>query len=367
MDTAATPLKEFDRGQLAELQDASGAPLGTVYVNPNTLLSARLLSRKRAVQPDTDWFIRRLRKALALREALYQEPYYRWVYGEADGLPGLVVDRYGPVLSVQVTTAGMEVMRPLIETALQAVRQPFEFPRRGIVAPQDAVHRHHGLRTTGNVPDEVTVRDNGIEFRVNLAAGQKTGWYFDQRDNRARLARYAAGRRVLDLYAYAGAWGLAALKQGASAALAVDSSVGALALADRAAVESGLALQTRQGQVAEVLAMLQADGERFGLCIVDPPALIKRKKDYDAGFQHYVKINQAAIELLEDDAWLVSCSCSHHLSRESLRKAVLQAARKAGRQLQIVETGAQSADHPVHPAMPETAYLDVLFCRVTGA
>ena len=327
VDTAATPLKEFDRGQLAELQDASGAPLGTVYVNPNTLLSARLLSRKRAVQPDTDWFIRRLRKALALREALYQEPYYRWVYGEADGLPGLVVDRYGPVLSVQVTTAGMEVMRPLIETALQAV-----VPVDGILWRDDAAAREleglpDGLRTTGNVPDEVTVRDNGIEFRVNLAAGQKTGWYFDQRDNRARLARYAAGRRVLDLYAYAGAWGLAALKQGASAALAVDSSVGALALADRAAVESGLALQTRQGQVAEVLAMLQADGERFGLCIVDPPALIKRKKDYDAGFQHYVKINQAAIELLEDDAWLVSCSCSHHLSRESLRKAVLQAAR----------------------------------------
>ena len=367
VDTAATPLQSFDRGELAELQDANGQSFGTVYVNPNTLLCARLLSRQHKVIPDPAWFSRRLQRALALRDALYPEPFYRWVHGEADGLPGLVVDRFGDVLSVQVTTAGMEVMRPWIDEALRHC-----IPVRGIVWRDDAAARRlealpDGVQVAGDVPETVTVRDNGIEFDADLRTGQKTGWYFDQRDNRARLARYAPGRRVLDLYSHAGAWALTALRHGAASALAVDSSAAAIEAGRRAAKRAGLPLQTAEAAVLDELKALRNAQRRFDLCIVDPPALIKRKKDFEAGYKHYVRVNHAAMQVLDDDAWLVSCSCSHHLSEDGLRKAVVQAAGRAGRRVQIVEFGGQSADHPVHSAMPETRYLNVLFCRVIGA
>ena len=218
----------------------------------------------------------------------------------------------------------------------------------------------------GDVPAEVQVEEAGLKFRADLREGQKTGWFFDQVDNRQRLARYAKGRRVLDLYSYAGAWGLRALQQGASAALSVDSSASAVAVAEAAAADNGLALEARKGQALEVMQELQGEGQKFDLVVLDPPALIKRKKDFDAGFSHYVRINRAAMQLLPEDGILVSCSCSHHLSAEQLQQVLIKAARGAGRQLQILEQGAQSVDHPVHPAMPETRYLKVFYCRLTA-
>lgn len=367
VDTAATPLKAFEPGELANLEDSSGAVLGTVYVNPDSLICARLISRGRGVRPDARWLARRLERAMALRRSLYPDSaHWRWVHGEGDGLPGLVVDRYGDFLSVQVTTAGMERLRAEIAEALRMCVRP-----AGIVWRDDAPARRleglpDGVVVEGEVPERVPVVEGRLQWAVDLRGGQKTGWYYDQRDNRARFGRYARGRSVLDLYSHAGAWALQAVAAGASAAMAVDSSADAIACARQAAQAAGLDCELVQDKVEVALARLAQEGRRFGVCVVDPPALIRRRKDRAAGRRAYLRVNRMAIEVLEQDAFLVSCSCSHHLSTDDLRGVLQQAASEAGRRLQILEFGGQGADHPVHPAMPETRYLDALFCRVIG-
>jgi 23S rRNA (cytosine1962-C5)-methyltransferase len=216
----------------------------------------------------------------------------------------------------------------------------------------------------GTVPDVVRLDEGGVFFDVALKTGQKTGWFFDQRDNRDRLARYARGARVLDVFSYVGAWGLRALRQGAAAATCVDSSAAALAALARNAQANGLEVEAVQGQALEQMQTLAAAGRRFEIVIVDPPALIKKKKDAEAGESHYARLNRTALSLLAPDGILVSCSCSFHLEAEQLQRLLLREARAAQRRLQILETGGQGPDHPVHPAIPETRYLKAFFCRV---
>ena len=367
IDTQTTPIKELAPGALVTVIDARDQPLGLGYINPHALLCIRLLSRRTDAEFGLQWFERKLRKALDLRDQLFTGTQYRWVFAESDQLPGLVIDRFDQVLAVQITTAGMQAQQALLRQAIDNVLPGI----KGIVWRNDAPLRElEGLpsqvEVDGEVPAEVQVEEAGLKFRADLREGQKTGWFFDQVDNRQRLARYAKGRRVLDLYSYAGAWGLRALQQGASAALSVDSSASAVAVAEAAAADNGLALEARKGQALEVMQELNAEAQKFDLVVLDPPALIKRKKDFDAGFSHYVRINRAAMQLLPEDGILVSCSCSHHLSAEQLQQVLMKAARGAGRQLQILEQGAQSVDHPVHPAMPETRYLKVFYCRLTA-
>lgn len=368
IDKQATPFKEMEPGSLVQVTDARGKPLGVGYINPHALLCVRLLARRSDAQIDQAWFERHLRSALKLRERLYEQPYYRWVFGEADRLPGLVIDRFDRVLSIQLTTAGMEALRPLLRVALESV---LPGGIDGIVWRNDVPLRAleqlpEEVTVEGQVPEPLQIEEAGLRFEVNLAAGQKTGWFFDQRDNRQRFARYVRDQRVLDVYSYAGAWGLRALQQGAASAICVDSSASALAVAEQAAKNNQLPLETRKGQALDVMQALRADSARFDVVVVDPPALIKRKKDADAGFNHYVRVNRAAMELLGEEGILVSCSCSHHLSEAQLLQVLNKAARGCGRQLQVLENGAQSADHPVHPAMPETRYLKAIFCRVTA-
>ena len=368
IDTRATPLKAFEPGELAVVTDARGCALGIAYVNPHTLIAARVLTRHADARIDRDFFVTRLARALRLREHCLGRPFYRWVHGEADALPGLVIDRYGDHLSMQINTAGMERLRSLLLDAIEAV-----VPAKGIVLRNDAPARAleglpAGIETLGAVPETVEVEEDGARFVTSLCRGQKTGWFYDQVDNRRRLSRYVHGLRVLDLFGYAGAWSVQALRHGALEAVCVDSSAQALDLAQANAERNGLAdrLTLIEGDAFDVLRELREAGERFDLVICDPPAFIKRRRDRKPGIEAYVRLNRQALRLVSEEGFLITCSCSHHLALEDFRQVVRRAASGAGRRVQILETGHQSLDHPVHPAIPETDYLKALFLRVTG-
>lgn len=365
IDTVATPLKGLTPGSLCRLEDSRGKALGVGYVHPNVLLSVRLLSGKSDAVIDRGWFERRLRQALALRERVYASPHYRLVFGESDGLPGLVIDRYGDLLSVQLSTAGMDALKePLLE-ALQLVLKP-----RGILFRNDnAMRQTEGLPAEdvvwGEVPDEVELLESGVRLLAPLASGQKTGFFYDQHANRDRVLPYVKGARVLDVFSYVGAWAARAAAAGASGVACIDSSELALAYAARNMAAQGATPETLRGDALDLLKQLRADGRQFDVVVVDPPALIKRKKDEEAGQAHYGALNRAAMQLLAADGILVSCSCSHHLSEEQLQRILLRESRQVGRRLQILERGGQGPDHPVHPAIPETLYLKAFYCRAS--
>ncbi len=364
VDTAQTPLARFEPGDLVRVLAHNDRPLGLAYVNPRSLICARLLETE--TLPDEAWFARRLRRALMLRERLYAGPYYRLVHGEADGLPGVVIDRFGPACVVQIGTAGMERLRPALQAAL--------FDALGmetVLYKNDGATRElEGLplyveSAGAPFPDVSSVIEAGLEFRVPLREGQKTGWFYDQAANRAALVKYVRpGARVLDVFSYVGAWGLRAARAGAGDVLCVDASADALRFAAENADRNGHVVRTMKGDAFEVLAALGADRERFDLVVVDPPAFAKRKKDLPKALAAYRRLNQAAIGVLAPDGVLVSCSCSHHLGGEALQEAIARAARGRGRRLQLLESGAQGPDHPVHPAIPETRYLKAFFGRV---
>lgn len=366
VDVERTPLTAFAPGEPVEIQDARGAPLGMGYVNPRSLIAVRLVSRDRDARLDAALLKRRLARALALRELLFDRPFYRLAYGESDGLPGLVADRFGDHLVVQLTTAGMERAREEVVRALRDLLSP-----AGILLRNDSSGRAlEGLESYvetahGQVPETVPLEENGVRFQAPMA-GQKTGWFYDHRMNRARLMAYSRGRRVLDVFSYVGGWGVQAAAAGAEHVLCVDASAEALEHVGRNAALNGAAerVATRRGDAFEVLRMLAAEGERYDVVVLDPPAFIKRKKDQKAGEEAYRRVNQLAMEVLRQDGILVSASCSYHLPREALQDAMLRAARHAGRSLQIVEQGHQGPDHPIHPAIPETAYLKAFFGRV---
>jgi 23S rRNA (cytosine1962-C5)-methyltransferase len=365
IDVAQTPLKGFAPGALCRVEEARGKPLGVGYVNPNTLLSLRVLTGKADARIDTDWFSRRIESALAMRVRLYPTPHYRLIFGESDGLPGLVVDRYGDWLAAQFTTAGMELLKPLVIEALQATLKP-----RGIFLRNDTSSRElEGLplyeEAIGELPEKVEVIEGDAHFEAPIRGGQKTGWFYDQRDNRDRLARYVGGARVLDVFSYVGAWAIRAAKFGATAVACVDSSGPALDIAGENAARNDIELEALQGEALDVMKVLRSEGRQFEVVIVDPPALIKRKKDYEAGLEHYATLNRAALNLLTPDGILIACSCSHHLEPESLQRILLRESRVVGRRLQILEQGAQGPDHPVHAAIPETRYLKAFFCRAS--
>lgn len=370
VDIAATPLTAFAPGQIVTVESARGAVLGTAYVNPRSLIAARLLSRRVLDGDDAVAALlrRRLADALALRQRLYRTPHYRLVHAEGDGLPGLVVDRYGEQLVLQVSTAGMQRLRDAVVAALMELVKP-----AGILARNDGFGRElEGLPTGeaevlhGEVPDFGQVLEGGLEFRVPLHGGQKSGWYFDQRPNRERLRAYVQGARVLDGFCYVGAWGLQAAAAGAAQVLCVDASAAALACLCDNATRNGLAerVQSQQGDAFEVLGALLEAGERFDVVAIDPPAFIKRKRDAEAGMQAYLRLNRLAMQLVAPGGYLVSSSCSHHLPEADFRDLLRRAALPLNRRLQMLERGHQGPDHPLLPAMPEADYLKVAFCRV---
>jgi len=367
VDTKATPLEQFEPGEPCLLEEANGKPLGTGYVNPHTLICARLVSRDPAYQLDQSLLTHRLNISLSLRERLFDRPYYRLAFGDSDLLPGLVVDRYGDDLVAQFTTAGMERARPAVIAALEKVLKP-----RSILLRNDSSMRAleqlpgYVEAALGEPPEWVALEENGCRFEAPLRYGQKTGWFYDHRLNRARLAPYVKGRRVLDVFSYIGGWGVQAVAAGAESVLCVDSSALALEGVVRNAAHNGVSarVMTREGDAFEVLKALREQREKFDVVVLDPPALIKRRKDARAGTEAYRRLNQMAMQVLAKDGILVSCSCSYHLERDTLLDLLLKSSRHLDRSLQIAEEGHQGPDHPVHPAIPETAYLKAFFARV---
>ena len=368
VDVESTPLTAFASGEVVQVRSSADRFLGYAYVNPKTLISARLLSRDPDHPPGKSLLVHRLKVALGLRTRFHSAPFYRLVYGEGDLLPGLVVDRYGDVLVAQASTAGIEAMKGEIEQALVKVVAPKALLWKNDSPMRELEGLDRGVSTAfGTVPDYVEVPEGGVNFRVPLAAGQKTGWYFDQTANRALLARHSAGASVLDVFSYAGAFGLQAMRAGAASVTCVDSSRGALEAASATADAGGLEAELLEGDAFETLEALAGDRRRFDVVVLDPPAFIKRKKDHPKGLAAYRRLNQLAMQLIDRDGLLMSCSCSYHLAPGELVDAVQRAARHQGRFAQLVAVGAQSPDHPVHPAIDETRYLRAFLFRVTGA
>ena len=367
VDVAATPLTGFQPGDQAILEMANGKPLGVVGVSPNNLICARLLARDISHTLDKSLLVHRLQVALSLRERLFDQPCYRLVYGDSDFLPGLVVDRFGDHLVVQLASATMERQKDAVIEALVQVLKP-----RGILFKNDSAARDaEGLEryvdtAFGVVPEWVDLQENGVKFQAPVLEGQKTGWFYDHRLNRARLAGYVKGKRVLDLFSYIGGWGVQAAAFGASEVFCVDASAFALDGVERNAALNGVAEKVTcvEGDVFAALKELKAAEERFDVVIADPPAFIKRKKDLKNGEAAYRRLNEMAMRMLSKDGILVSASCSMHLPEDDLQNILLQSARHLDRNIQLLERGAQGPDHPVHPAIAETRYIKSLTCRI---
>ncbi len=364
VDTARTPLTAFEPGTLCRIVSDRDKFLGYGYVNPRSLISARILGRDPDFLPGKSLIVHRLQVAQSLRRALYERPYHRVVYGESDGLPGLVLDRFGDVIVGQIATAGMEAMKRQIEEAVAKVLAPAAMLWKNDSGARELEGLPSYVETAfGEVPATVTVEEGGVTFQVPLLEGQKTGWFFDQAANRLALRKYVGGARVLDVFSYLGAWGVGALRAGATEVTCVDSSATALENLQASAAVNGLKPKVLKGDAFDVMESLHAEKRRFDVVVIDPPAFIKRRKDIPKGEAAYKRLNQLALQLLERDGIMVSCSCSYHMAPESLVDAIQRAARHVSRFVQIVEVGGQAPDHPIHPAIPETRYLKTYFCR----
>ncbi len=370
VDVKRSPLTDFEPGQLCVIVDARDKPVGVGYVNPHSLICARLVNRGIRHALDTSLLVHRIKVALSLRERIYDEPYYRLFFGESDGVPGLVVDRYDDVLVAQAGTAGIDCLKAEVEQALVKVLKP-----RTLVWKNDAgIRELEGLpRETaiafGTLEPPAVVREAGLQFTIDPVGGQKTGWFYDQRSNRDRIAPLFKGLQVLDLFAYQGAWGLRAAAAGAAAVDCVDSSATAVTAITEAAAGNGLdgKVTAHCSDVFDYLRQAREQRQRFDAVIVDPPAFIKRRKDLKAGREAYRRTNEMAMQVLSKDGLLVSCSCSHHLAEAELLAMLQKAARHLDRNLQVLYRLQQGPDHPVHPALPETAYLKGFVCRVLPA
>jgi 23S rRNA (cytosine1962-C5)-methyltransferase len=363
VDTQATPLTDFAPGDLVLIEDSTAHPLGLAYVNPHALICARLLSRNPHENLEGNFWRKRLRRALAWRERLFSTPFYRLVHSEGDFLPGLVIDRFDRVCVLQCNTAGMERQLGHLLPALEELIRPQAVVVRGDSASRAVEGLAERLEVLGELPETVLVEEEGLTFRIDPLHGQKTGWFYDQRPNRRLSASLAKGLEVLDLFCYVGAFAIQAAAQGARRVVAVDSSASALALAEENAKRNGVAdkIEFVQADVLEFLKQRRRR-ERFDLVILDPPAFIKRRKDFAQGLKGYYHLNRLALDCLKRPAILVSCSCSHHLSATELKALIARTA--AHEEIALFAQGHQGPDHPVHPAIPETEYLKAQFYRI---
>ncbi|MGH7045880.1 MAG: class I SAM-dependent rRNA methyltransferase [Stellaceae bacterium] len=347
-------------GTLVTLHRADDSTLGVAMFNPHSLLAARLLDRDAARPIDRRFLARRIERALRLRERLFEAPYYRLVHAEADGLPGLVIDRFGAVVVVQSNAAGIARLEPLVLEALTTLLLP-----QAIVLRNDSPARaQEGLPAEtrvalGALDERVLVREDGAVFPVDPLAGQKTGWFFDQRDNRRAVAGLAGGARMLDLYCGSGGFAIQAARRGADAVLGIDRSEPALALAGEAATLNAVAPRCsfRRAEVFGEAARLAAAGERFDLVAADPPAFAKSRREVPAALRGYRKLARLAASLTAREGFLFLASCSYHVGAADFAEAIRRGLADAGRSFRILHDGAAAADHPVHSVLPETAYL----------
>lgn len=361
MDAAT---KALPPGTVVELCRVDGKPLGVGTFNPHALIAFRLFASDPNVVIDRGFFADRLTAALDLRARLFDGPYYRLLHAEADGVPGLVVDRFGAAVVIQASTAGMEALLPAFLSALDDTLAPSVVVLRNDGAGRALEGLDSYARVAkGMVSGPVEVREGDLTFVADPLAGQKTGWFFDQRDNRAfvgLLCRSAA--RVLDVYCYAGGFAVAAATAGARAVIGIDRSEPALALARQAAERNGVATRCafRPAEAFATLEKLAADGERFDVVIADPPAFAKSKKELPTGLKGYRKLARLAAEVVAPKGFLFMASCSHNVEATAFADEVARGLVAAGRAGRILRAAGAAPDHPIHPHLPETGYLKTL-------
>ena len=356
-------------GAMAVLEDAERQPLGVVTVNPNSKIVARMMDARADAVIDRDWLAARLSRALALRERLFDAPFYRLVHAESDGLPGTIIDRFGDAAVIQPNAAWADAMiddlaQALVDvTGVSTVVMNGSGRARGLEGLQD---RTEVLRGALDGPVEVPM--NGAIYLADLIGGQKTGLFFDQRPNHAFAARLGRGGHVLDVFSHVGGFGLAALAAGAAQATLVDGSAAALELAAGGARAMGAAdrLTTRQGDAFQQMEALGAEGARFDLVVCDPPAFAPAKPALEAGLRAYERVARLAAPLVAPGGYLVLCSCSHAADLTAFRNASARGIGRGGRRMQLVHTGFAGPDHPILPQLAESGYLKSLFFRLDG-
>ena len=355
-------------GSLAVLEDAERAPLALVTVNPNSRIIARVMDRDPAAVVDRAWLEVRLTRALALRTRLHDQPFYRLVHAEADGLPGVIIDRFGDTAVIQPNAAWAELMLDDLVAALVAVTGVTCV----IKSASGRARSLEGLDDVGGVlvgqapAAPVPVPMNGATYMADLTGGQKTGLFFDQRPNHAFTARLSRGARVLDVFSHVGGFALAALAAGADHALAVDGSDPALALARDGAEATGVAarFETRKGDAFDVMTALAAEGAQFDVVVCDPPAFAPSKQALEAGLRAYERGARLGASLVAEGGYLVLCSCSHAAELDKFHNACVRGIGRAGRQGQQIHTGFAGPDHPLLPQLAESGYLKALFFRL---
>jgi 23S rRNA (cytosine1962-C5)-methyltransferase len=360
MDAAS---KALTPGTLVTLRRADESALGVAMFNPHSLIAARLLDRDAARPIGRRLFVRRIERALRLRERLFEIPYYRLVHAEADALPGLVVDRFAAVLVVQFNAAGMARLESLVLAALDTLLAPEaivlrnDSPARGIEGLTPEIRM-----AKGTLGEPVVVGENGATFLADTVAGQKTGWFFDQRDNRRFVGALAQDARVLDLYCFTGGFAVQAARNGAAAVLGIDRSEPALAFATEAAARNGVGGRCtfQRGEAFGDAARLAAAGERFDIVIADPPAFAKSRSDVPAALRGYRKLARLAASVTSTGGVLFLACCSHNVGESEFAEAVRHGLADAGRSARIIRVAGADADHPIHPSLPETGYLKTL-------
>ena len=357
MDEAA---KAIAPGAVVNVRGEDGRAFGTGYFNPKSLIAVRLLADDCDVAVDADFFGQRLVRACALRDAIYAKPFYRLVHAEGDGLPGLVIDRFDDTLTVQIGTAGMEKQQAAILAALDVVFKP-----KTVILRADAPSRAlEGLDSYVKVAKgagaRIAVEENGARYIADLESGQKTGWYYDQRDNRAFIAALAKGKSVLDGYSYTGGFGILAAKAGAREVVCLDSSAPALAIAEESARANNVTVQAVKADVFEELERLKAAGERFDIVLADPPPFVKSKKDLEPGAKAYRKLARLAAEVTAERGIVMVASCSHNIPPDRFAAECAQGLLRTGRRATLIRNAGAGPDHPVHPLLPESAYLKAL-------
>jgi 23S rRNA (cytosine1962-C5)-methyltransferase len=367
VDIAQTPLKNFSPGEEVLVEAYDKTILGVAYVNAHSLISARLFTRQRDERLNEAFLIQRINSALELRTRLYPKPYYRLIFGESDGLPGLIVDRFNDALSVQINTAGMDTKTTEIIAALRAALPEIT----SILLRNDSPTRlqegldNHVTAAYGTPPEKILLEENNAVFHAPLWQGQKTGWFYDHRLNRTRLQEYVADQRVLDVFSYLGGWGIQAANYGAKEVVCVDASpLSATWIKENAELNKvANKVSVIQDDAFDALKKLALNKELFDVIILDPPAFVKKQKDKKEGLLAYQRINEIALKLLPPGGILISCSCSMHMEYSDLVQAIRRAGLRHNDNLQIIERGHQGPDHPVHLAIPETDYLKMIIVR----
>jgi 23S rRNA (cytosine1962-C5)-methyltransferase len=357
MDDAA---KACPPGSIVNVRGEDGRAFGTGTFNPRSLIAVRLLAPECDVAIDADFFAARIARALALREALYDKPYYRLVHAEGDGLPGLVIDRFDDAVTLQAGTAGMERQIDAILAALEATMAPKTVILRNDVPSRGLEGLESYVRAAKGESARIAVEENGCRYLADLAAGQKTGWYYDQRDNRAFIAGLAKEKTVLDACSYTGGFGVLAAKAGAREVICLDSSAPALALAEESARANKVKLKPVKADLFEELERLGAAGERFDIVVADPPPFVKSKKDLEPGAKAYRKLARMAAQVTGQGGILLLASCSHNIPPERFAAECAAGIGRTGRAAALIRQAGAGPDHPVHPSLPESAYLKAL-------